>query len=270
MVYIHCKRLPAEEHSKNYDEFMYQCPNDTNIGEASDAVKNIQNLRVRLKWMCEGAKGVAKGLDIGREDASTLLLHAAAEGERYLDLAKVQQRPYMFSDEKELTTLCDNIRGAVIMAHPEKCSGTDAQAKLVQVMDSDNSNEKERALAHHILACIDSEATTQDTLVADKPIMWWSGKPLNRSEMFTKYVGKNEKTKINVKLTGNAEQAPPREAPIDQKTQSEMMAYWYRKQEEHKKLIEDEDISYTNSEWANTQLLKNQLQGSTAVKFKPF
>lgn len=270
MVYIHCKRLPVEENSKSYDEFMYQCLNETNIGEASDTVRNIQNIRVRIKWMCDGAKGVAKELDIGRDDVSTLLLQVAAEGERYLDLARIQSRPYMFSDEKELTKLCEDIRGAVIMAHPEKCSGSDAQSKLVQAMDGEDTSEKERALAHHILACLDDEATTQDTLLAQEPIMWWSGKPLTRSETFTKYIGKNEKTKLVVKLGSDAEKAPPREAPIDQKTQSDMMAYWYRKQEQHKKLVEDEDISYANSNWANTQQLKNQLQGTDGVKFKPF
>ena len=266
MVVIHAKRLPTEEHSKDYDEFLYKCPNETNVGVATDTVQRIQNFRVRLKWMCQSAKELAKDV-AANEEMSTLLLHVAAEGERYLDLARAEAK--MFSTEEELKKLCDDIRGAVIMAFPEKCSGTDAQARLVAIMDADATGEKERATAHRILSCLDEQAATPEILTATDVVMWWAGKPLLRAETFVKYVGKMEKTKIIVKLSADKEHAPPREAPIDAKTQNEMMAYWYRKQEEHKKLVEDDDVSYANSEWADGHSLKNQLQGMGGVKFRP-
>eukprot|EP00658_Telonema_sp_P-2_P053236 TRINITY_DN41705_c0_g1_i4.p2 TRINITY_DN41705_c0_g1~~TRINITY_DN41705_c0_g1_i4.p2 ORF type:complete len:107 (+),score=34.80 TRINITY_DN41705_c0_g1_i4:277-597(+) len=99
--------------------------------------------------------------------------------------------------------------------------------------------------------------------------MWWSSKPMARDAELNKYTGKNEKTKIIVKLTAEGATAPPREPAIDARTQNEMMAFWYKKQEEAKKLVEDDDVSFGNSEWANPSGLKNQLQGQAGIKFKP-
>lgn len=47
------------------------------------------------------------------------------------------------------------------------------------------------------------------------------------------------------------------------------MTHYYRKQEEMKKVIEDEDISYGNSEWANPRGLKSQLLGVEHISYKP-
>ena len=54
---------------------------------------------------------------------------------------------------------------------------------------------------------------------------------------------------------------PFREAPIDEKTRKQMMAYWYKKQEQDKQLKEDDDTQYLKSEWANTSSLKQSLNG---------
>jgi hypothetical protein len=48
-----------------------------------------------------------------------------------------------------------------------------------------------------------------------------------------------------------------------------MMAYWYKKQEEHKKLVEDDDISFGNSEWANPTQLRSALNGTGSVSYRP-
>eukprot|EP00913_Durusdinium_trenchii_P034460 g32241.t1 len=52
------------------------------------------------------------------------------------------------------------------------------------------------------------------------------------------YVGKNEKTKIVAKLAPKNAGAPVREPRIDENTHKAMMAHYYRKQEEQKKLQE--------------------------------
>ena len=75
-----------------------------------------------------------------------------------------------------------------------------------------------------------------------------------RTKLLSDYVGKNEKTKIVAKLQRvrclvivqdltqrvdhsrqqKGQGAPIREAPLSEQAQKEMMAYYYRKQEEHK------------------------------------
>ena len=48
-----------------------------------------------------------------------------------------------------------------------------------------------------------------------------------------------------------------------------MMAYYYKKQEEWKKLSEADDDSYLDSNWADNQALKRQFQGLNKINFKP-
>lgn len=264
MVLIHVKRLPREENSKDYDEFLFRVPNVSNVGEASDLAAKLQNMRVRLKWMSLAAKELA-AKNLGEEQRHTMQ-GPAEQAERYLALARAEAREE--SKVEEIQELFETIKGAAMMCFPDRCSGTDAQKRLVAKIDSDQTDEVEHGLCHRLLAIIDDDATTEDILQGI-PCMWWSGKPLARDTDFTKHVGKNEKTKIVVKLAKEGANAPPREPAVDVKTQNEMMAYWFKKQEEQKKLIEDDDITFGNSEWANPTQLKQSLLGTGPVSYRP-
>jgi hypothetical protein len=265
MVILNCKRLPKEEYSKDYDEFLFRVANTTNVGEATDAVQRVQNTRVRLKWMVAAAKQLAK--DSCPDDLKHILTGPAEEAERYLSLERSMEQK-LETTEEELAALIATVKGGVTIVFPADCSGPNALRTLSAVLDNDDASDVQKSKAHRILSIIDDGATTEDILVGPA-VMWWSGKPLDRSCDFTKYTGKNDKTKIVVKLSKEGASAPPREPAIDAKTQNEMMAFWYRKQEEQKKLVEDDDLSFGNSEWANSKGLKNQLLGFEQVKFKP-
>jgi polyhydroxyalkanoate synthesis regulator phasin len=92
--------------------------------------------------------------------------------------------------------------------------------------------------------------------------LWWAGKELFKGKLLSDYVGKNEKTKILVKLQKTGAGAPVREPAVDEKSYKNMLSHYYKKQEESKKLDEDNDDAYMNSAWANPKSLKNQLIGS--------
>jgi hypothetical protein len=265
MVMLKVKRLPKEENSKDYDEFLVSMPNVTNVGEAADTVTAIQNARLRLKWMATACQDLAK--DSVAEDQRHVLVGPAQEGERYLALERCTVNK-LTSSLEDLTKLCETLTGAVMMLFPEQCSGLDCQQRLVAVVDGDDAGELERAVAHRILSVIDEKASTEDTLTG-AATMWWCNKPLARDTDFVKAVGKNEKTTMVVKLTKDGSSAPSREPAINAEQQSEMMAYWYKKQEEHKKLVDDDDITHTNNEWADPSGLKNNLQGMGGVQYKP-
>jgi hypothetical protein len=265
MVLLHVKRLPREENSRDCDEFLLKVPNADNIGAATDLAVKLQNTRLRLKWMTVAAKDLAKN-NVG-EDQAHILQGPAGEAERYLAIERTTEAREETSLQR-LHELCELIKGAAMMCFPDRCSGVDAQQRLAAKLDSDATDEAEHTLCHRLLAILDDNATTEDILQGSV-LMWWSGKPLAKDCDFTKYVGKNEKTKIVVKLTKEGATAPPREMAIDGRTQSEMMAYWYKKQEEHKKLVEDDDISFGNSDWANPTQLKSALHGTSGVSYRP-
>lgn len=83
------------------------------------------------------------------------------------------------------------------------------------------------------------------------------------------YIGKNEKTKIICKFTKKGSGAPVREPLIDQETHKKMLSYYFKKQEEQKKLEYENDDSYLNSQWADGQRLKKSLYyGDSDIKWK--
>ncbi|CAC9551925.1 Protein of unknown function (DUF2870) [Leishmania donovani] len=264
MVLLECKRLPKEEYSKDYDAFIASVPSTTNIGEATDAIQKMQNTRVRLTWMMAAAKQMIKDCMVDAEKQH-YLTGPIGDTERYLSLERTERRQLCV--QSELDALVEAFKGGVMILFPAECSGSDACQRLAAILDNDTVSDVEKSKAHRILSMIDDGATNENTL-SGRAVMWWSAKPLARDSDFVKYIGKNDKTKITVKLAAEGSAAPPREPAVDAKAQAELMQHFYRKQEEMKKLVEDEDISFGNSAWANPHGLKNQLQGLDSIHYK--
>ena len=76
--------------------------------------------------------------------------------------------------------------------------------------------------------------------------MWFAGKELYPEKTIESYVGKNEKTKIIVKLNKKGFGAPVREPLIQQKEYTNMLSYYKKREKEMKKLDEDNDDAYLN------------------------
>jgi hypothetical protein len=64
--------------------------------------------------------------------------------------------------------------------------------------------------------------------------LWFSGKEMQRGKILSDYVGKNEKTKVIVKIQKKGNGAPARERVVSDEEQKQMMAYYYRKQQDLK------------------------------------
>ncbi len=67
--------------------------------------------------------------------------------------------------------------------------------------------------------------------------LWWAGKELVRGKKLEDYIGRNEKTKIIVKLQKKGQGAPAREPVLTEEEKKRMMSYAYKKQEELKVFI---------------------------------
>lgn len=108
-----------------------------------------------------------------------------------------------------------------------------------------------------------------DVLEITQAQLWWAGKELETGKKLANYVGKNEKTKIVAKLQKTGQGAPAREPMMSEEQQKQMMLYAYRKQEELKKLEDNDEDDYMNSGWADNSLLKRSFHGLKDVKWKP-
>ncbi|VWU48973.1 conserved protein, unknown function [Hepatocystis sp. ex Piliocolobus tephrosceles] len=117
---------------------------------------------------------------------------------------------------------------------------------------------------------IEKKDCFNDELKINETSIWWAGKELNENNYLHNIIGKNEKTKIIVKLHPTKLGPPEREAKIDEETYKAMLSYYYKKQNEEKAMEEDDDDSYLNSEWANPLSLQKQLHGNLSnIKWKP-
>ncbi|ELT95417.1 hypothetical protein CAPTEDRAFT_179325 [Capitella teleta] len=110
---------------------------------------------------------------------------------------------------------------------------------------------------------------SQEVIELDRAALWWAGKEMVRGKKLCDFIGKNEKTKIVCKLQKKGLGAPAREPVVSQDEQKAMMAHYYRKQEEMKKLDQDAEDSYLNADWADNSSLRRQFQGVNDIMFKP-
>lgn len=110
---------------------------------------------------------------------------------------------------------------------------------------------------------------SQQVLEIQTSQIWWAGKHLQPEKLLQDYVGKNEKTKIVVKLSKSGSGAPAREPVFTEEQKKQMMLDAYRKQEELKQLEGDEDNAYLNSEWADKQALKRNFHGLSNIGWRP-
>ena len=68
--------------------------------------------------------------------------------------------------------------------------------------------------------------------------MWFSGKEMCRGKTLAYYLGRNEKTKVVVKLQKQGQGPPGREPVISEEERKQMMLHAYRRQEELKVLAD--------------------------------
>lgn len=98
--------------------------------------------------------------------------------------------------------------------------------------------------------------------------LWWAGRELLDEKLLSDYVGKNEKTKIVVKIQKRGIGAPAREPAVNEETQKAMMAYAYKKQEEWKKLEADAADSHLDAAWADPAALRRNLNGVGNIRLR--
>uniref|UniRef100_A0A1A9X4G4 Uncharacterized protein n=1 Tax=Glossina brevipalpis TaxID=37001 RepID=A0A1A9X4G4_9MUSC len=109
---------------------------------------------------------------------------------------------------------------------------------------------------------------SKDVVEPSKAQLWFAGRLILKDKKLAEFIGKNNKTKVVVKLNQHGEGPPGREPVITEDLRRRMMADSYRRQEELKKLEMDEDDNYLNSSWADGGCLKRQAHGLENVRFR--
>jgi len=186
-------------------------------------------------------------------EVAEVLSRTAEESEAAVSVELVAQKRTL--DKQTCQMMIDNMRGAVMIAYPA--------FHRLPVYDPTRQEleDKEELDGVTDLQAVLDYATTN---------VWWAGKELQTTKTLEEYVGRNEKTKIVAKLAPKSSGAPVREPRIDENTHKAMLAHYYKKQEEQKKLQADEDDSYLDAQWANPKALKDALVGGgRPVSWRP-
>eukprot|EP01038_Epipyxis_sp_PR26KG_P005406 gene5406-7493_t len=267
------------------DSFLYETTCDTNNDAMIRDLVAVWNLRIRLRQLCGGLVELGRygpmkppdkaGLDEIHEKYDnqsvdkTEYYEADPTGARcgngvgpqlmdtidrvvrdtldILDKNNVQRK--LAISLQMLQDKLDNIRGVTIMAYPMGLPEWDTVRLTIE------GNEG-----------LEGTAAGQDLLDESTAELWAASTMFNRSQTVAHRLGKNEKTKIIVKLQKPGAGAPGREAAVSEEEKKAMMAYYFKKQEEMKKLAESNEDDYLHSSWADSKQLQRSLRGQGDVK----
>ncbi|XP_038049287.1 cilia- and flagella-associated protein 298-like [Patiria miniata] len=222
------------------------------------ADEQIQDLKLIDEWQtkCEPSGGATFNKDaIGRRNG-----YACNEKMKDVISKTVSEATKAVSKDLVQSNMCltyqtvkdglDQLRGAVMIVYPMGLPPHDPIR-----MEFENQED------------LAGSQASLDVLEEANASLWFSGKEMQRGKKLSDIVGKNEKTKIIVKLQKKGQGAPGREPVFSQDEQKEMMAYAYRKQEQMKKLETEMDDTHLGSEWADPNSLKRQFHGLRDVKW---
>ncbi|XP_003219100.1 cilia- and flagella-associated protein 298 isoform X1 [Anolis carolinensis] len=222
--------------------------------------EQIEELKLKDEWAgkCIPSGGsVFKKDEIGRRNG-----HAPNEKMKQVLKATVEEAKALISKKQIQANVCvtidmvkdalDQLRGAVMIVYPMGLPPYDP-------IRMEFEDKEDLAGTHASLEVIE-ESEAQ---------LWWAGKELKKTNQLSDYVGKNEKTKIIVKIQKKGQGAPAREPVISGEDQKQMILFYHKRQEELKKLEENDDDACLDSEWADSHALKRQFHGVKDIKWRP-
>lgn len=280
MVLIHTKGIDEK------DQFLYDTTVDTLIGTLKKELVNIYNLRSRTLKLVQASLELADHGPLRPENL------------RGLSEKELKLQGESFSESKEERNFDPNHFRTGIPLPPEKSDHLKKVLKQVETKLSIEQVEKGcllqidkvksyfDSIVQALEECypnwdgvpsydftrllIEQDTCLKDELMYNDSCLWWAGKVMVEEQQLKERIGKNEKTKIIVKIQPKKFGAPVREPRIDQETYKAMLAYYHKKEKEEKELEEDDDDSYLNSEWANPLNLQKKLHGDLEnIKWKP-
>ena len=108
-----------------------------------------------------------------------------------------------------------------------------------------------------------------EILDPQKTSLWCAGKEFQRDQKVSDRLGTtNEKTKVICKFQTIGSGPPGREPMVNEEERKAMMAHYFKRNEEMKRLAEAEDDDYLNSQWADSKEMKKKLQGLSNLTYR--
>ena len=98
--------------------------------------------------------------------------------------------------------------------------------------------------------------------------LWFANREMKPENKLSDHLGKNEKTKVIVKVSTRRGGQPTSESWLDEENQKKIALLNHQRMEELRRLERDRDDSYLNSTWADGSALKRKFQGMNNISWK--
>ncbi|XP_014666088.1 PREDICTED: UPF0769 protein C21orf59-like [Priapulus caudatus] len=221
--------------------------------------EQVHELKLRDEWVekCVPSGGYVESKDpIGRrngrapnEKMAGVITRTVSEAKA--EISKKQAEASVCVTQTMIGDALDQLRGASMIVYPMGLPPHDPVR-----MEIENRED------------LTGTQASQEVIDPALAQLWWAGKELQHDKALQEYVGKNEKTKIVVKLNKRGLGAPAREPICTEEQKKQMMLDAYRRQEQLKKLEEGNDESYLDSDWSDSTALKKNFHGMSNVKWR--
>ena len=181
-------------------------------GSLKDGVDEDQvDLSVKYAHYNEDPQGQRTG-DAPAPELAAVIRKQCAEASAAVDANQVDAKVPMTAEL--IAGQIDLLRGAVTIAYP---MGLPDYDRVSACLDDDED--------------LSGSASGKEVMDPETACLWWAGKQLLREgQTLRDYIGKNEKTKVVVKLQNAGTGAPTREPAISEEEQKKMMAFYHKKQ----------------------------------------
>ncbi|CAH0598419.1 unnamed protein product [Chrysodeixis includens] len=221
--------------------------------------EQIKELKLEDPWAkrCAPPDHVFCKDDMGRrcglapaENMQAILKKAAEDAKEFISKKLVDLRKCL--TQKDVSRALDELRGATKIVFPAGLPPHDPVR-----MELDNVED------------LSGTQAANEVIDPSRACLWACGKKFISGNKLKEHLGNNNKMKVTVKLCSNSEGAPGREPVMSEDERKQLMVHAYKKQEEWKKLEQDEDDSYMNSKWADGQNMKRHFHGLDNISWKP-
>ena len=153
--------------------------------------------------------------------------------------------------KKMLEEAIDNVRGAVMICYP---MGLPEFDPVRHILEGDED--------------LTGTSYANDPIDPTDAVIWYCGKQMDPEKKLSDHVGRNDKTKVVVKVQKKGSSAPAREPVVDEATHKAMLSWYHKRSEEQKKLEEDQDDQFVQSAWADNKSLKSHFRGTGDIRIR--
>ncbi|XP_045596824.1 cilia- and flagella-associated protein 298-A [Procambarus clarkii] len=219
----------------------------------------IQDLRLKDDWAetCVASGGFKENKDpCGRrngcqplEKMQEVLHKTIAEAKGIISKEQVKSNKCL--TEQHVCDALDMLRGAVMIVFPMNLPPHDPIREELENREVLIGTQDEKFV-----------------LEASMTQLWFAGKEMQCGKKLLDYVGRNEKSKMIMKVQKRGQGPPSREPTLTEEQRKALMAAEFQRREQLKKLDEDDD-SYLNSSWADNHQLHRAFQGLSNISWKP-